>query len=432
MRNADGQIRTSSAEVYTLYFACVPNTLYRIEHALSGRFIVGCFTEIPAIDSIPTKYVIGTSADKSEDTTFIQTDSTAKYLAAYFYSSTYDLDTYENTYAAIRIYANPVDNTLTQSGVPADAKTVGDKFKTAQVSFYIAHDDIQLVDTFSGVIDLFDDLVTNYGNYVTKNALTKGNVTLYEYVFTTGNYNSKSGERAQDNEITKPIVLIESGIHGTEKASVMSLYGLCKRLCENDYNLADIINFVTLKVVPIVNPSGYDADTRLNSNGVNINRNFDSSNWRQTEPGADYSGAAPADQYETQIIQEWLTNNTGALTFIDWHNSGYTNEISCLLGNTDTDTMDFKKHYLFGINNIIPYWQIEREIPDTDIYAYSGHTQTTGTAKSYGDDLDIVSFTFETSWNVNNNGKNGAYSIGTGEEAIVYLLKGFEKYYKDI
>ena len=446
MAVADGTIKsTNTAEVHTLYFKCIKNTLYRFDHPLSGRFVVGCFTSIPALNSVPTSFVVGTSADQNEDTTFIRTEGDTEYLAAYYYTETHEIDDPQNTFNAIHIYSVPVDNTLTQAGVPADAEATGEAIASVAsdlrnlenstndyYSFFVADDDTSLVDTFSGVIALYDALVTDYGDYISKNALTKDGLTLYEYVLTTGNYNAKNGQRAKDAIITKPTILVTSGVHGYERSSVMSLYRLCKYLCENKYSLADVIDYVTFRVIPIVCPSGYDANSRTNSNGVNINRNFASTSWTQTSEGDNYSGAAPGDQTETQIVQDWLGNHTDAFAYIDWHNSNYTSEVSCLLGTTEADSMTFKKRYLLGINKIIPYWQKKRGIDDANIYAYSGHTSTGGTAKSYGDDLGIMSFTFETSWNIDANGKDSAFSIGTGVEAMGNTLIGLKDYYKDI
>lgn len=303
--------------------------------------------------------------------------------------------------------------------------------------FFTSPDNTSLKETFNEVISLYDALVTNYGSYVSKNTLTYNGTNLYEYVFTTGNYNSKSGQRNQNPAISKPIVLICAGIHGYEKTSVMALYAFCYQLCKNNYSLRNIINYATIKVIPIVCPSGYDNDSRINANGVNINRNFDSSTWVQTSEGQNYSGASPADQPETKIVQNWMLANTSAMVYIDWHNSSYNNEISCLLGEMTETAIDYKKKYLLAMNEIIPYWQKMRTIPDTDIYAYTGgynpgDTITSGTSTSYASDHGILGFTLETSWNVRSTGKHSNFSIGTSEEVIASILTGFNNYFCSI
>ncbi len=332
----------------------------------------------------------------------------------------------ETIKAAFKFFL-PTDESLSIQWKPADSKAVGDKFaKLASVDgdFYVSNDDVSLVSTAAEVFALFDALVTAHSDYVTKNTLTTGTFSNYEYVFSTGNYNSKNGQRSQDAAITKPTVLITAGIHGYERSAVMSLYGLCKALCENDYRLADVINFVTLRVIPIVCPWGYTNNSRVNENSVNINRNFDSDNWTQTNPGSDFSGLAPADQNETKVVQNWL-NAHPCVLYLDWHNSNFTDEISCLLGN-GTDT---KKKYLLAVNEVIPYWQKVREIGSANIYGYTGTSSTTGTASAYARDNDINGFTFETSWNVIESGKHSNFSIGTGAEAMASVLNGMKSLY---
>ena len=324
------------------------------------------------------------------------------------------------------------DDTLTGAGVPADAKAVGDAIQSIGASFYRTNDAVSLVTDASDVYALFDALVTDHSDFVTKNTLTSGSFTNYEYVFTIGNYNSQSGQREQDSEIEKPVILITSGVHGYERSSVLSLYTFCKALCENEYSLAGIIEDAVYKVIPVVCPWGYTNDSRINANGVNINRNFASSSWEETETGSNYSGAEPGDQDETKVVQNWINANTDAAFIVDWHNSSYTDEISCLLGGISSDEMTFKKKYLLGINAIIPYWMKAREIDSTNIYAYTGNTTTGGTLKSYAQDKELLAFTLETSWNVISTGKHSNFSIGTGAEAFGNMMIGLKSYMEDI
>lgn len=95
-----------------------------------------------------------------------------------------------------------------------------------------------------------------------------------------------------------PSVLIFAGIHGDEYASTYVAKNLVFSLsrdmspCEGK----------TVGVIPSVNPDGLVANTRTNANGVNLNRNFPSSNWRLGKRGPDYGGRSAASEPETRAI----------------------------------------------------------------------------------------------------------------------------------
>ena len=326
---------------------------------------------------------------------------------------------------------------LTPSEIPNNGVYLDQSVDVDDLDAYISDNTVSLVPDANDVYDMYDALATAYPDYVTRTAKTSGGTTLYEYAFTTGDYNDNSGQRGRNPVIKKPVCLLTTGVHGYERSSVMGLYTFCKALCERDYRLADVINGVTFKVIPVVCPWGYTNDSRINANSVNINRNFASSTWELTSPGQNYSGAAPGDQDETKIVQAWLTANASDTTvFIDWHNSAYTDEISCFLGKYDADSLKWKKQYLIAINRIIPFWFNVRSIAATDIPAYTGGgiqpDTATGSSVSYARDLGILAFTMETSWDVNNTGKHSNYSIGIGAEAFVNTIRGFRPFWNEI
>lgn len=296
-------------------------------------------------------------------------------------------------------------------------------------TFYTSDDSITLADSADDVYALYDALLSDHADFVEKNTLTHGTVTLYEYVFGDPNYNSQSGQRNKDAEIEKPVILLISGVHGYEKSSVMGLYSFCKALCECEYQINELRESFTFKVIPVVCPDGFDANSRLNSNNVNINRNFDSSNWVKTATGNNYSGASAGSEDETQIVQSWILANTDAIIFIDWHNSSYVSEISCVLALDTSATMQkIKKKYLLGVNKVIPYWNENRSIPNSNIYAYTGGSTSTGSSISYANDQGINAVTLETSWNVISSGQHSAFTIGTGAEAFANMLLGLKNF----
>jgi len=70
---------------------------------------------------------------------------------------------------------------------------------------------------------------------------------------------------------SKKKVLIISGIHGDEKGTPLALYEFVNRLL-NDERYAGLRALYEWWFVPLVNPTGYDANTRANVNNVDINR----------------------------------------------------------------------------------------------------------------------------------------------------------------
>ena len=59
-----------------------------------------------------------------------------------------------------------------------------------------------------------------------------------------------------------------------------------------------------LMFVPCVNPDGVKAKTRVNSNGVDLNRNFPTKNWMLTEKNEFFGGESPASEIETNFLIE--------------------------------------------------------------------------------------------------------------------------------
>ena len=296
-------------------------------------------------------------------------------------------------------------------------------------AYYKADDTQELVATYAGVIALYDALVAENPDYITKNTLTSNGFSNYEYVFTMGNRNAIRGQRQQDAETAKPIVLIMSGVHGYERCSVMGLYLFAKALCYNA-PMSGIRNGLTIRIIPIVCPSGYNNNSRLNSNGVNINRNFDA-NWVQTEQGSDYSGAAPADQPETQIVQAWMGANSDAILAIDWHNSAYQNEISylatCL---SDGFAPAIKGGYFYGIDRITSHWINDRGVAaDGTTFGYTGVDANNGTSCAYAKKVNLPGCLVETSWEVGDYGKDTPQTIGVNVEAFCAIIKGINTKY---
>lgn len=93
------------------------------------------------------------------------------------------------------------------------------------------------------------------------------------------------------------VVLIVGNIHGNEQRGVDVAVGL---------RSAVIPPGIDLFVIDSMNPDGYTANIRENANLVDLNRNF-SWGWGYIPRAPwhnQYSGEAPADQPETQAVQD--------------------------------------------------------------------------------------------------------------------------------
>ena len=57
-----------------------------------------------------------------------------------------------------------------------------------------------------------------------------------------------------------------------------------------------------LLFIPCLNPDGVKSNTRVNANGVDLNRNFPTKNWKLTEKNNFYGGQEPASEIETKFL----------------------------------------------------------------------------------------------------------------------------------
>lgn len=176
-------------------------------------------------------------------------------------------------------------------------------------------------------------------------------------------------------------ILLSSGMHTYE---LPASFGLARWIQEfmtaNDDDFAWLRNNVRIIVIPIVNPWGFNQiPTKKygNSNGININRNFD--DWDGTwESFPDYSpdpsdpnynewnvkGPYPFSEAETRILRDWLYSYQDASFWIDCHtglNCPYGN-VWCLYSSTNPLISKIRN----GINALKSYLSNKYEITATE------------------------------------------------------------------
>ncbi len=99
-------------------------------------------------------------------------------------------------------------------------------------------------------------------------------------------------------------VIVMAGVHGDESQGVAVAREVTKglaRLSDSDLGIIRVV------VLPLVNPDGYEVDSRKNANGIDINRNFPTKDFGTgpSDPSHKfYGGRQPASEPETQAIME--------------------------------------------------------------------------------------------------------------------------------
>lgn len=163
----------------------------------------------------------------------------------------------------------------------------------------------------------YDNLVTNNSDYgtITKTALGKDEsqtYTIYEYDFKPKNWNR--------------MILLSSGMHPYELPAPFGLaYFMKYVMTSNNAAMKYIRENVRIKVIPIINPWGWNQNPRKYGtvNGVNINRNFDPMGlWERYNGNTtewNQKGTSAYSENETKILRNWLSRNKGAEFYIDCH-----------------------------------------------------------------------------------------------------------------
>jgi protein MpaA len=93
------------------------------------------------------------------------------------------------------------------------------------------------------------------------------------------------------------VTMIFGAFHGNERETPGIIWKLMKNLLANPNELLNC----TVILVPVSNPDGWLAATRVNAHGVDLNRNFPVG-WRDSRSPRYRSGTVPESEPETQSI----------------------------------------------------------------------------------------------------------------------------------
>lgn len=191
------------------------------------------------------------------------------------------------------------------------------------------------------IYDAFDALAEDSGGYFGKKTdygvAYTGNAgnPLYE---ATDEWHMYSYSTAELSTNSVPKVAITCCMHGNEKMSVYAMHYLIYDLIHNATKnpvLSWLKSNCIITFIPICNPYGFMKATpsRLNENGVNLNRNFPTYNWGAWEDdrtdgngsqpgGMNYKGEAAASETQTKLMMRFFRNNYDAVLAIDIHTNG--------------------------------------------------------------------------------------------------------------
>lgn len=104
------------------------------------------------------------------------------------------------------------------------------------------------------------------------------------------------------NSITQPRpILFIGGVHGDEPEGVVLAQQFIQSL--QVLSVTDLQRFHPWFLIPCLNPDGYKKNERTNARGVDLNRNFPSSDWSMecSQPRY-FPGITPGSEKETQAV----------------------------------------------------------------------------------------------------------------------------------
>ena len=253
--------------------------------------------------------------------------------------------------------------------------------------------------TIDELYAIYDDLVTNYPEFITRDAdlgTTVSGDAIRQYTISCNKPMVVTGEvtlsgvidpsvpNEWNNRNSNKVILINTGCHGNEKAPTWGTALAIKELLESEDQWARYIkdNFV-IKILPCMNPYGFHHYERMNENGVNLNRDC-----------VDFT------QPETQAWKKFIDDNKDNTVFyLDAHGtSGYYAYYEIVPGSKHV--AEYLNGYIKMLNlveaNWRSYWNMPSEVEQTFLVVNSTYT---GLSMNYTESNGLPSITLETPQN---------------------------------
>ena len=260
--------------------------------------------------------------------------------------------------------------------------------------------------TLTELYTIYDNLVTKYPQFIKRGtdiglASDGQAIRQYEIRFNTprvitgeGSYYTKPNEWT-DAVYAKNIVLINAGTHGDEKAPCIGTALAIKSIVEGMGIFFDSIRSnLIIKVVPTLNPYGFQNRTRKNYNDQDINRDISA----QT-------------QAESQAWKSWVDANTDVLYYFDMHGVDYYHPFFECAANTSQDHKIIYANEAANLASMFYYnWKNYLNDGKEDLAPrpYLIISQYQGMTISYTESIGIKGYIIETPCDIVDNAKNPA------------------------
>jgi carboxypeptidase D len=179
-----------------------------------------------------------------------------------------------------------------------------------------AGDDLRTITSF---LQLSEDLALLHATYPDLTVLTQyGSSTNSRQIWAL-----KVSDNA-DVEENEPEVRIVGAHHGNEKMSVQMNVRMAHYLLENygiDPDVTALVDDLEIWIVPMVNPDGFEANSRYNARGVDLNRNYGYM-WQQgSSTGSSYFSESETRAMHGHATENWFSLSLSFHCSGDWVNS---------------------------------------------------------------------------------------------------------------
>lgn len=175
------------------------------------------------------------------------------------------------------------------------------------------------------------------------------------------------------------VILILATIHGDEPAGTPLVRNLAKHIRSH----LELVNGRTIVLLPLANPDGFAQNTRYNANGVDLNRNFSTSNRVEAVTTGRSALSEPESRVITEIIAEYAPDRIISLHqrgndqpgCIDY--DGLAGDLArrmaqyCDLPVNKLGAMPGSLGSYAGLNLLIPIITLEMQTSDSQLSSYS-------------------------------------------------------------